>query len=123
MKKIYLAIPYTGIEESSFNQANAGMALILNKGHNVFSPISHGHTMSKNFNIPGTWEYWAKRDYQFIDWADEVWLLIPKESTNLELVLKSKGVMAELQYAADNKKILKFFRIIDGQIMFENHKG
>ena len=123
MKKIYLAIPYTGMEESAFGQANAGLALILNKGYNCFSPISHCHTMSKNFNVPGTWDFWKNIDFEFIDWAEEVWVLIPQESENLELVEKSTGVMAELGYAAKQNKVIKFFRINNGQIEFDNQKG
>jgi len=103
--KIYLAIPYSGIEESSYNQANNATVYIINElGHNVFSPITHSHPIAK-LGVKGTWEYWQKIDYQFIDWADEVWVLIPKEG--FKSVLSSIGVHAEVQYAKKHNKVVK----------------
>ena len=43
--KIYLAIPYTGIEEESFNIANKVAARLIEDGHIVVSPISHSHSI------------------------------------------------------------------------------
>lgn len=58
MNKIYLAIPYSGMEESSFKQANQATALLLNKGNNVFSSISQFHHISKEYDLPGNWDFW-----------------------------------------------------------------
>lgn len=116
MKKIYLAIPYTGMQESSYKQANTASVLILNQGLNVFSPITHSHplTLIDNYEIPHTWEYWQHIDYQFIDWADEVWILVPEEG--IEPVVKSTGVTAEIKYAEEHNKKVKFIQIVDGKI-------
>lgn len=98
MKKVYLAIPYTGMEESSYRQANRATALLLNLGFNVFSPITHSHPLTKieDCKVPGSWEFWQKIDYQFLDWADELYVLIPEEG--MERVHLSVGVQAEIEY-------------------------
>ena len=97
MKKIYLAIAYTGMEESSFKQVTHATSLIINNlEHNVFSPITHSQPLTKH-GVKGTWEYWQKIDYQFIDWADELWVLVPTEG--LEPLFKSTGVVSEIIYA------------------------
>lgn len=115
MKKIYLAIPYSQIElESSFRQANEATALLLNKGYNVFSPISHCHVIAKNHKLPKTWNFWKKIDYQFIDWADEVWVLVPKEG--IESILASTGVNAEIDYAKESLKKVKFVQVKNGKL-------
>ena len=41
---IYLSIPYTGMEESSFLQANEALSILLeSEVYNVYSPITHSH--------------------------------------------------------------------------------
>ena len=104
MKKIYLAIPYTGMLESSYEQANAATIKIMQLGHNPFSPITHSHPLTKfeENGLPTTWEFWEKIDYQFIDWADEVWIVIPEEGKNK--VEQSTGVQAEIKYARRSGK-------------------
>ena len=116
LKKIYLAIPYSQIDlESSHRQANEAAALILNDNYNVFSPISHCHVISQSHKLPGTWDFWKKIDYQFIDWADEIWVLIPEEGN--EVIEKSTGVQAEIIYGIENKKVIRFFEIIEGKLV------
>lgn len=108
MIKIYLAIPYTGIEEQSFEIANNTTVLFLNQGYNVFSPITHSHSLSR-FNLPGDWAFWQKIDYQFLEWADELVVIIPAFKEGLEKVEKSVGVQAEIKYAKELKKPIYFF--------------
>ena len=121
MKKIYLAIPYSGMTESSYKQANLASVLILNERMNVFSPITHSHplTLLDGYTIPHTWEYWQNIDYQFIDWADEVWVLVPEEGT--EKVLASTGVQAEIKYAIQHDMPVKFITMNNGKI--EDYEG
>jgi hypothetical protein len=117
LKKIYLAIPYTQIDkESSYKQANLAAALILNQeGLNVYSPITHSHPLTQQgLDIPHTWEFWSQIDYQFLDWCDEVWVLVPKEG--IVPIKKSVGINAEIKYAKEHNKSVKFIRIIDNQI-------
>lgn len=106
LKKIYLAIPYRGLEESSYSQATELTSKIINDyGYNVFSPITHSHPLTK-YGIKGSWEFWQMIDYQFIDWADEVWVVIPKEG--MKTVINSEGVIAEIAYADMNNKPVSY---------------
>lgn len=106
MKKIYLAIPYSGMEQSSYDQATAATAQIINKYEiNVFSPITHSHPLTKH-GVKGTWDYWQKIDFQYIDWCDEVWVLVPTEGE--DRVKKSVGVQAEIEYARNSGKLVKY---------------
>jgi hypothetical protein len=116
--KIYLAIPYTGIEESSYNQATEATMLIINEyGHNVFSPITHSHPLAQ-LGVKGTWDFWQHLDYQYIDWADEVWVLIPKEG--IQKCFNSTGVVAEIKYATEKNKVIKFVNNMNNKII-ENY--
>lgn len=121
MKKIYLAIPYTGMQESSYKQANIASVLVLNQGLNVFSPITHSHpfTLIDGYTIPHTWDYWQHIDYQFIDWCDELWVLIPEEG--MGPVDKSTGVQAEIKYASESGKKIKFIEIINNKLKIREH--
>ncbi len=112
--KIYLAIPYSQIEkESSYRQATLATQILVNEGFNVFSPITHSHPLAK-LGTKGTWDYWQNVDYDFIDWADELYVLVPEEG--YESVEKSIGVQAELVYATKEGKPIKYIQIINGKI-------
>jgi nucleoside 2-deoxyribosyltransferase len=109
MRKIYLAIPYTGMEQSSYEQVTSATAQIINSYElNVFSPITHSHPLTK-YGVKGTWDYWQRIDFQFIDWCDEVWVLIPKEG--VDRVKNSIGVQSEIEYATNLGKPVKYIKI------------
>ena len=109
MKKIYLAIPYTGMAESSFEQSTKAAAEIMKGGvHNVFSPITNAHMLTEH-GLKGGWAFWEKIDYQYIDWADEVWAIVPKEG--YLKILDSVGVIGEINYAHQKEKPVYFFEI------------
>lgn len=108
-KKIYLAIPYSGIEEDSFKIANEVAAKLMNEGHVVYSPISHNHPIAVAHDLPRGWDYWKDNDTEFVKWADELHLVI---ITNYhldgeELCRRSKGVTAELEIAKELGKPIK----------------
>lgn len=119
MKRVYLAIPYSGMEESSYRQANNAMIKILEAGHCVYSPITSSHvtTLSPN-EIPRTWEFWWNIDRQFVDWAEEIWVLVPEEG--IESVVDSRGVTDEIIYATDRAKSVRYFYIKNNEIVFED---
>jgi hypothetical protein len=109
MKKIYLAIPYTGMEQSSYEQATAATANLINQFEvNVFSPITHSHPLTR-YGVRGSWDYWQKIDFQFIDWADEVWVLVPVEG--MIRVKHSTGVQGEIEYARKTGKRIKYIHV------------
>lgn len=104
MKLIYLAIPYSGMEESAFEQANLATVLLLKQGYNVISPITHCHSLTKveGYDLPGTWEFWREIDFQLIDKCDEVFVLVPEQG--MDWVMNSVGVQAEIKYANKHHK-------------------
>jgi len=91
--KIYLAVPYTGMENISFIKANRKAADLILDGHIVFSPISHSHHIALQCDIAGNWETWINLDRSFIEWCDEVWVY------RLNGWKKSKGIKAEIDIA------------------------
>jgi len=105
-RKIYLAIPYSHMERSSYKQATDLTAKLIeaNNNLNIFSPITHSHPLTKvkGVTIPGNWEYWEEIDYQFIDWADEVWVVIPEEGQ--KAIETSTGVQGEIKYTRRSGK-------------------
>jgi len=115
IKKIYLAIPYTGMEEKSYEFSVKFAALIMkeNKQINVFSPIINSHPLTK-FGTKGNWDYWKNIDYQYIDWCDELWVCIPKVCVDdLLYTLRSIGVTSEIIKAKEQGKLIKFITIDD----------
>ena len=95
--KIYLAIPYTGVEEESFKLANKIAVEAMKDGHIVYSPVSHNHTIAKEYSLPTDWEYWKETCASFLEWCDELWVV----NENMELVSKSIGVQAEIKIATE----------------------
>ena len=108
MEKVYLAIPYSGMEESSFEQATKVSALLMQQGGiNVFSPITNSHQLTK-YGLKGDWEFWKDVDLQYLDFSDEVFVLIPEEGE--KRVIDSVGVKAEVEYATQKGKPVSYIR-------------
>lgn len=102
MKKIYLAIPYTGQEEKSFHIANGLAAKLMNEGYVVYSPITHAHPIKQQEQLPGSWEFWKRVDTEFIKWCDALYVC------TIHGWDKSVGVTAELEIARELKKEIKY---------------
>ena len=110
--KIYLAIPYSGIEEESFAVANKITAHLMYQGHVVFSPISQNHMIAKEHGLPTSWEYWAPFDESFIEWCDCL-MIVVMNNNGEERIEKSIGVNDEIRLANENDKIIDFIRESD----------
>ena len=106
---IYLATPYSinastsskegrALREARYMQALSETAGMSKKGEVVFSPIVHSHPMSWNHDMPGTWDFWSKIDYVFIDNCEKVRVVM------MDMWDQSVGISAEIEYA---KKIGK----------------
>jgi len=114
-RKIYVAIPYTRVEDRSFEMANRVAYEIIKHGDIPFSPISMSHPIveaSKHDGkyekeLLGTWEVWSKIDYSFIDWCDEIWVVCMERS----LVRESVGVQAELDYGRKHNKVIRYIGV------------
>lgn len=105
MKKIYLAIPYSGFKEESYLLANEITIKLMLQGNVVFSPITHNHILAKSGELPTGWEYWKEIDTPFVQWCDELFVIIFTED-GINRIKKSIGVQAEIILAKQlNKKI------------------
>jgi hypothetical protein len=87
--KIYLAIPYTGMEEKSMEISTKVAAQLMEKGHFVISPITMSHPVSVVGNLPSDWEYWKELDTWLISCCEELWIVNLGE----ELINNSTGVL------------------------------
>ena len=96
MKLLYLAIPYSGMQKSSYNQINQVMIKFLEQGYNCFSPISHFHGCAE-LGLPVDWNYWQKICTDWLRRCDKMIVVIPYEGA--EMVRSSKGVSEEIKLA------------------------
>ena len=77
-KKIYLATPYTGMEDEAYKTVNQVAGRLMEIGYIVFSPVTHGHTLATTpgIKLPLSHEFWLAQCEPFIcDWAEEVFVL------------------------------------------------
>lgn len=120
---VYLAIPYSGMKASSFGQATTITAKLMDPAAdtvfenseipyigtgtrlNIFSPITHSHLLHLE-GLEGDWAFWSAVDLQFIDRADEVWVVVPFEG--MQRVKDSVGVQAEIEYAKQQGKPVRY---------------
>lgn len=106
MKKIYLATPYShpdpDVRIERFESVNKVAADLMNEGHLVFSPISHTHPIALAGDLPKGWEFWKEYDRTFIEWCDEVHILM------LDGWEDSKGVTGEKHIAREMGKPVHF---------------
>ena len=108
LKKAYLAIPYSKMDkELSYKIANEISVYFINKGYNIFSPITHSHPLSK-YGLRGDFAFWEKMDKQFIDWCDEV-IVVVVPNNGWELIESSIGVQGEIEHANLTGKRVRFF--------------
>lgn len=98
-KLIYLASPYshkdTAVKRARWLYATLVGAKLIEEGHHVFGPITESIAYQDvNLQIGHEWETWAEHDKMMIDRCDEMFVLTLTGWT------KSKGVQAEIKYAA-----------------------
>lgn len=117
---IYLAIPYTHPSEEVRNYrlhlVSNLAGQLMNEGHIVFSPISHGYQIAKIHDIPTDWEYWEKSCKAFVSRSTKVIVVMAdgwETSTGVteEVKLaKELGIPIEY-YSVDDKPIGRFYKI------------
>ena len=89
-KSIYLAIPYSNVDkEESFKIVNKIAAKLMLQGYIVFSPISMGHAIACENQLPTDFEFWGRMCEFFVGACDETWIVC------MEGHIKSVGVQAE----------------------------
>ena len=104
---IYLAIPYTGSEAVSFEIANKVAGVLMQRGVIIFSPISHSHSIAEMCALPVEWHFWEYQDRLFIERSEELWVIC------CEGWERSKGVKAEIDYANELGKRVRFLAVDD----------
>jgi hypothetical protein len=109
-KKIYLAIPYTEDRELSFKIANEVAAQFISLKAFPFSPISHSHPLAMTGLCANNHETWMKHDQHFVDWADELFVIVPTDMNGINSVLNSKGVLQEITWALESDKPIHYIR-------------
>jgi nucleoside 2-deoxyribosyltransferase len=109
--KIYLAIPYTFNPDLSHKIANKVAADLMEQGHVVFSPISHGHIIADYLPdlVRTDSDWWMTQDLPFVEWSDEVHVVVIGEE-GYRLIGQSKGVQMEMAHAYKHHKPIKHFR-------------
>ena len=121
-KRIYLATPYTGVEELSFLVACEVGALLINQGFFVFSPISHSHPIWKTGSTDNTHDIWMRQDHEFVTWCDEVWVIKVEQIEDWnQRIENSRGVQLELSWARDYYKPIKYisYNLVTKSIRYE----
>jgi hypothetical protein len=91
MEKIYIGAPYGKTDkEETFKIVNAIVAQLIEDGCCVFSPITQGHALVQENDIPDTYEFWDKHCREFIVWCDTflVLMLDDWEESNLKKHIK-----------------------------------
>ena len=121
MKLVYLASPYTHRDQfimelraSLVGCLTAQFQLEFGTTRTFFSPIVHGHNMTKTKEgqkLPHTWDYWKPHDLNILKRCDELWVVC------MEGWEDSTGVQEEIQFAKDNnmsiQKVCKDGRFLD----------
>jgi len=106
--KIYVGIPYSGMEEESFKIATEVTALLLNSKAYVYSPITSSHPVSITKLTSNSYNMWLDLDIKFLEWCDEMYMIIPK-GMRIDTVLKSRGCVSEILWCIEHKKPIKYF--------------
>lgn len=97
--RIYLAGPYSHEHEhirlERFAKLNKAAAKLMNKGHVVFSPVSHSHTIARHLKpeLLMDHDFWMNQDLPFLEDSDEMVVLM------LDGWDKSRGVNQEIETA------------------------
>lgn len=76
---VYLVCPYSDPDRAvrvlRFEAANRAAGMLMRRGLNVFSPISHTHPIAEACDLPLGFDFWEKYDRAFIEHSSEVYVL------------------------------------------------
>ncbi len=75
----YLACPYTHqsaiVMRERFEKVSKCAGLLMQKGHIIFSPISHTHPIAMQCKLPVEWRYWEKFDTVYLSVCYKMFVL------------------------------------------------
>lgn len=106
-KVYYLASPYSHkdpkVMEARHIEVLDIAAELIKAGYTVLQPITMCHEMSLRHNLPSGYEYWKKRDREFIKRTDGI-IVSLMDGWDI-----SVGVDDEVKYAAKLGKPIHFY--------------
>lgn len=89
MKKVYLALPYSHkqdqMREHRIEIARRIAKLLILQSYIVICPVLQSHGLG----LPTDWQFWEKHDFAFLEWCDELWIIMLPDWE------KSVGVQSE----------------------------
>lgn len=98
---VYLAVPYShpdpAIQEQRFRAANRVAGILMERGHVVFSPISHSHPIAEDYDLPREWAFWEAQDVAFLSVSSTLFVLA------IDGWRESRGVTAEIAIAEERQ--------------------
>ena len=107
--KVYLACPFSHknpmVRKRRVFISTMCAAMILKNGYMVYSPLTHTSSIAE-FLPPEnecSWKYWKDISLTFVDWADELWVIM------LNGWQKSIGVAAEIKHANKNQMKTRYY--------------
>ena len=107
MKKLYLACPYSDpdpkVRNQRVRQASMVAGALMRRGYIVFSAITHTHEIAEYGGIdPMDREFWLTQDRTFVEWADEIVVLM------IDGWDRSIGVRREIEWARELDKPVRY---------------
>lgn len=93
----YLAVPYSHpdreVRHARFVAANRVAGILMQRGHLVFSPISHTHPIAEECDLPKGWDFWGAFDHAYLS-ASKLLIVLCIDGWT-----ESVGVTAEMAIA------------------------
>jgi hypothetical protein len=103
---LYLACPYShkdpGIRHDRFTRVTKAAGVLMEKGHVVYSPITHGHPIVLQHDLPTDFEFWSKLNHAFLKHSHTLLILM------LEGWRESKGIQDEITIALNLQIKIKY---------------
>jgi hypothetical protein len=105
---VYLASPYShpdaGVREHRFREVNRVAVDLVRLGMQIYSPISHSHTMATEGDLPKSWLFWRAHCYAILRACSRVIVLMQDGWED------SVGVQAEIAIAREKGLPVEYMR-------------
>jgi hypothetical protein len=96
-----------------FNTVNHVAGRLMRRGHVIFSPITHSHTIAQVEELPTTWDFWKDHDEKFLTCCGLMFVLC------IEGWDTSVGVTAEIVMARDMGIPIKYINEYCKEVAWE----
>lgn len=74
MKRVYLACPYSGMEDEVFHDVTELAGVLMQLGYAVYSPITHCHPIQEKLGMDFGHSFWLSQCKPFLEMADEIFV-------------------------------------------------